>query len=149
MKRNFFPISIDLSTERILLIGGGRTALKKLRILQRFDVTVEVLALEICDEIRNCGIRFRQKAYEKSDLNGYLMVYSCSNNPELDRQIAADARMTGVLVNIHDNPELCQFVSPAVWKKDNMTVAVSSNAENVNESIRMRNAIQNFFESNE
>ena len=63
----------------------------------------------------------------------------------MDKQILADGKEMGVLVNIHDKPELCQFVSPAIYKKGKMTVAVASNGENVYESIRLRNTIREFL----
>ena len=146
MSKNFLPISIDISDQRILIIGGGQSALKKIRILQRFEANLEVVAEKIIEEILSLGIPCYTKRYEKSDLNGYLMLYSCTNNEDLDAQIARDGKEAGVLVNIHDNPALCQFVSPAIYKADNITVAVSSNAQDVYESIRLRNLVQNYLE---
>ena len=75
------------------------------------------------------------------------MLYSCTNNETLDRQIASDGKEAGVLVNIHDNPALCQFVSPSIYRDGNISVAVSSNAENVYEAIRLRNQIQEYLEN--
>lgn len=145
MKKNFLPISIDISNQKILIIGGGESAYKKLRILQRFDAEVEVLSLNVCSKIKQSGIKYVERGYEKSLLKGYSMLYSCTNNLELDKQILEDGKEMGVLVNIHDKPELCQFVSPAIYKDGNITVAVGSNAENVHESIRIRNEIQEFL----
>lgn len=147
MSKNYLPISIDISDQKILIIGGGQSALKKIRILQRFGAELEVVAENIIAEILSIGITCYQKRYEKSDLKGYLMLYSCTNNVGLDRQIALDGREAGVLVNIHDNPALCQFVSPAIYQDGNITVAVSSNAQDVFESIRIRNLIQGFLEN--
>ena len=144
--KNYLPISIDISDQKILIIGGGQSALKKIRILQRFDANLEVVAENIIDKIMSSGIKCYQKRYEKSDLKGYLMLYSCTNNEELDRQIAIDGREAGILVNIHDKPSLCQFVSPAIYKDGNINVAVSSNAQDVYESIRLRNLIQEYLE---
>ena len=145
---NYLPISIDISGQKILIIGGGQSALKKIRILQRFDAHMEVVAKHIVDEILSMGIPCYRKQYEKSDLKGYLMLYSCTNNEVLDRQIAKDGKEAGVLVNIHDNPSLCQFVSPAIYKQGNISVAVSSNAQDVYESIRLRNELQQYLENN-
>ena len=147
MKKNFLPISIDISDRKILIIGGGQSALKKIRILQRFGANIEVIAENIIDDVRNSGIVCIQKSYEKSDLKGYLMLYSCTNNELLDKQIAIDGRAAGVLVNIHDNPALCQFVSPAIYHDGNITVAVASNATDVYQAIRLRNLIQEFLEN--
>ena len=147
MKKNYLPIAIDISNSKILIIGGGQSALKKIRILQRSGANIEVVAENIIDEVYASGVICRQKRYEKSDLNGYLMLYSCTNNETLDKQIAEDGREAGVLVNVHDNPALCQFVSPAIYRDGNISVAVSSNAENVYEAIRLRNLIQEYLEN--
>ncbi|MDP2336560.1 MAG: NAD(P)-dependent oxidoreductase [Bacteroidota bacterium] len=147
MKKKYLPISIDISDSKILIIGGGRRALKKIKILLRFDAQLEVVAENILDEVIATGVVCFQKKYEKSDLKGYLMLYSCTNNETLDRQILQDGREAGVLVNIHDNPALCQFVSPAIYQDGNMTVAVGSNALDVYEAIRLRNQIQEFLEN--
>lgn len=146
MTKSYLPISIDISDQKLLIIGGGQSALKKIRILQRFGATLEVVAENIIQEIISMNIPFTLKRYDKSDLSGYFMLYSCTNNLELDAQIAQDGKEAGVLVNIHDNPALSQFVSPAVYKEDHITVAVSSNAQDVNESIRLRNLIKDYLE---
>lgn len=147
MKKNFLPISIDISNQKILIIGGGKSAFKKLKILQRFDAEVEIIAINVCAEIKQSGVKYVERGYEKSLLKGYFMLYSCTNNFELDKQILTDGKEMGVLVNIHDKPELCQFVSPAIYKDGNFTVAVGSNAENVHESIKIRNEIQEFLKT--
>jgi siroheme synthase-like protein len=147
MKKNFLPVSIDISNKKILIIGGGNSAFKKLKILQRFDAEVEIIAINVCAEIKQSGVKYVERGYEKSLLKGYFMLYSCTNNYELDKQILADGKEMGVLVNIHDKPELCQFVSPAIYKDRNITVAVGSNAENVHESIKIRNEIQEFLKT--
>jgi len=149
MNKNFMPISIDISSRKILIIGGGLSAFKKLKILQRFNAEVEVLAKEVCPEIKESGVRYFETEYHKKFLPGYLMLYSCTNNEELDHQILHDAQAAGVLVNIHDKPAFCEFVSPAIYKNENVSVAVSSNGENVYESIRIRNLIQNYLQQKE
>lgn len=148
MGNNFLPISINISCQKILIVGGGESAFKKLQILQRFDAEVEVLALKVNEKIKRSGVKFREAAYDKKYLNAYLMLYSCTNNEELDKLIVSDCKEAGVLVNVHDKPELCQFVSPAICRKGNISVAVSSNGENVYESIRIRDLIKDKLQFN-
>lgn len=145
MTKNFLPISIDIANQKILIIGGGASAYKKLKILQRFNAEVEIVAIDVCDKIKHSGVKYVEREYKKKIIKGFFMLYSCTNNFELDKQILADGKKMGVLVNIHDKPELCQFVSPAIYKDGNITVAVGSNAENVHESIKIRNEIQDFL----
>ncbi|WP_163323166.1 precorrin-2 dehydrogenase/sirohydrochlorin ferrochelatase family protein [Draconibacterium mangrovi] len=140
--KNFLPIAIDIANQKILIVGGGKSAYSKLKILQRHNAEVEILAIDVCDEIKNSGVKYIEAPYHKKYLKDYLMLYSCSNNEELDRQIEKDCREEKVLVNIHDKPSRCQFVSPAIYRHGNISVAVSSNGENVYESIRIRNLIK-------
>ena len=144
--KNFLPISLDIAHHKILIIGGGSSAYKKLKLLQRFDAQVEVIALRVNDDIKKSGIKYYQRAYDKALLKDYLMLYSCSNDRALDKQIVADGKAAGVLVNIHDQPDLCQYVSPAIYKDEHITVAVGSNAQDVYASIRIRNEIKTFLE---
>jgi len=144
--KNFLPISLDIAEQKILIIGGGSSAYKKLKLLQRFDAEVEVIALKVCRDIVLSGINYREQAYDKSVLTGYVMLYSCTNDRALNKQILEDGKNAGVLVNIHDQPDLCQFVSPAIYKDDNITVAVGSNAQDVYSSIRIRDEIKTFLE---
>lgn len=147
--KNFLPISLDISNQKILIIGGGSSAFKKLKLLQRFDAEIEVVALKVSDDIKTSGVRYYERAYDKALLKNYLMLYSCSNNRKLDEQILKEGKEAGVLVNIHDQPDLCEFVSPAIYKNDNITVAVGSNAQDVYSSIRIRNDIATFLEDKE
>lgn len=144
MNRKYLPISLDMTNQKILIVGGGKSAYSKGTILKRFDADIEFVALQVCDEIRNSGWPVKQKAYESSDLDGYLMVYSCSNNQKLDHQIRYDAKQKGVLCNIHDKPEMCQYVSPAVYQYKNMTVA--SNGIDVYKSIKLRNHLREYLD---
>jgi len=145
-QKNFLPVAIDIADEKILVIGGGQSAWNKIKILQRFEAKLEVIALSVCDEIKHSGIPYYVKSYEKSDLTGYLMLYSCTNNPDLDKRIARDGRDAGVLVNIHDHPALCQFVSPAIYQNGHLRIAESSNGTDVYGTIRTRDLIKNYFE---
>lgn len=148
MKKKYLPISIDITEQKILIIGAGESAFSKAKILKRFNAEIEFVAIEICDNIRNSGWHYTQKPYDVSDLKGYLMVYSCSNNLKLDKQIVNDAKAKGILVNIHDKPDLCQYISPAVYQYKNMTVAVASNGENVFNSIKLRNYLREHLDTN-
>lgn len=145
MKKNFLPISIDIANQKILIIGGGQSAFKKIKILQRFNAQIEVLAIDVCEEIKQSGVNYCELEYHKNHLHGYIMLYSCTNNSELNKKIVSDGKEMGVLVNIHDEPELCQFVSPAIYKRGNIIVAVGSNGEDVFESIKLRDSIQDFL----
>lgn len=144
----FLPISIDIENEQILIIGGGKVGLHKVEGLERFTQNIKIISREVSDEIRTREwLTIVEKEYEPSDLEGHLIVYAATNDQVLNSQIRKDSRQYRCLVNVVDKPSNCDFISPAIFKHNNMSVAVSSNGENVYASIQWRNAIQNLVET--
>jgi precorrin-2 dehydrogenase/sirohydrochlorin ferrochelatase len=142
----FLPISINITDKKILLIGGGRIANHKIGFLEQFTSNIEVVALEVIGAIKSKGYQYKEKPYEKSDLEGAFLVYACTNITELNQRVKADAESLGILTNVVDNPKLCDFVSPAIYKHDHITISVGSNAQEVHRSIAVRNKIKELLE---
>ncbi len=143
----FLPISIRITNKKILIIGGGRIANQKINLLEQFTRNISVVALEVCEELKVKGYSFEEKPYEKSDLEGAFLVYACTNNRTLNQQIKSEAETLGILINVVDDPGLCDFVSPAIYKHGHMTVAVGSNGQEVRRAIAIRNMIREKLES--
>ena len=143
----FLPISINITGKKILLIGGGRIASHKIKFLEQFTRNISVVALEVCETIKEKGYSFKEKPYEKSDLEGAFLVYACSNISELNQQIKTDTESLGILTNVVDNPGLCDFISPAIYKHKHITIAVGSNGHEVHRAIAVRNKIRENLEN--
>ena len=144
----FLPICINITDKKILIVGGGNTAAHKLKTLLKFTNNIAALAPEMSDEIKKSGIKIIEKNYSKKFLNDFYLIYACTNNKNLNLKIKSDANKLGKLVNVCDSPDNCDFVSPAIFKRQNMSVAVSSNAQDVRKSIEWRNKIAEFFNGN-
>ena len=142
----FLPISINITDKKILLIGGGRIASHKIGFIEQFTKNISIVAMEVIDPIKEKGYAFVEKPYEKSDLEGAFLVYACTNIIELNLRVKADAESLGILTNVVDNPKYCDFVSPAIYKHDHMTIAVGSNAQDVYRSVALRNKIKEYLE---
>jgi precorrin-2 dehydrogenase/sirohydrochlorin ferrochelatase len=138
----FLPVSLNISRKKILLVGGGAVALQKLRVLAQFTRRVEVVGLSVSLAIRTSGFRWKEKAYESADLTGFSIVYACTDRRALNRRIVSDAHERGMLANVVDDPALCDFISPAIWKKGKMTVAVSSDGTDAKRSVALRDRIK-------
>ena len=140
--KSFLPVNIRIDNRKILFVGGGKIALHKIMTVAKYTRNISIIAPEIQDELHEMGFTEIRKEYETSDLEGFFLVYACTNNIDVNRRIKNDAAACGILVNVVDNRELSDFISPAVIKKNEMTIAVSSNGENVKKSVEWRNAIQ-------
>lgn len=145
--KSFMPVAIDVRGKKVLLVGGGRIAWHKIVSLQQYADNIQVVATEVTEQIKTSGISYVEKPYDPSDLAGSTLVYACTNIRELNEKVLNDAHELGILVNVVDNPSRCDFVSPAIYRKNYMSVAVSSNAQDVYESIDLRNRIKNFLEN--
>ena len=142
----FLPISINVTDKKILIIGGGRIANHKIGFLEQFTKNITVVGKEIIDGLKAKDITWIEKEYESADLKGFFLIYACTNIIELNQQVKNDAEELGILCNVVDNPKLCDFVSPAIYKRGIYTVAVGSNAQNVYKSIEIRNKIKEILD---
>lgn len=145
--KTFMPVAIDVYNKKVVLIGGGRVAWHKIESLEKYCNNIYVVAIEVSEKIKESGISYIEKKYEASDLDGALLVYACTNIRELNQQVKRDAEVRNILANTVDKPEECDFVSPAIYRFENISIAVSSNGENVFKSIEERNKIKHWYEN--
>ncbi|MDR2385628.1 MAG: bifunctional precorrin-2 dehydrogenase/sirohydrochlorin ferrochelatase [Tannerella sp.] len=139
---NFLPISVNITGKKIMIIGGGKTGLHKATLLSRFTDRAFVVSPEFHEGFNELPFQKIRKNYERSDLAGVFLLYVCTGDETLNSRIKRDAQEMGILTSVCDNPQCCDFISPAIYKEGNVTVAVSSNAENVRQSIDIRNRIR-------
>jgi siroheme synthase-like protein len=143
----FLPISLNITGCKILIIGGGKVALHKLTGIKYFSEQLTILAPEICREILQVtGLNFSIKYYEKADLESFDIIYACTNNKSVNAAIKNDSNQLGKLVNVADDPELCDFISPAIFRIEDLIVAVSSGSRNVRKAIDLRNRLKIYLQ---
>ena len=138
----FLPILIRLEGARILMVGGGKVATHKATLLSRFTHHATIIAPEISDGIKALPFEWKEKPFEASDLKGSDLLYVCTGDHELNRHIKQLATERGILTSVCDDPQACDFVSPAIYRNNNLTIAVGSDAKDVRRSIRVRNHIE-------
>lgn len=137
----FLPVSINITGKKILIIGGGKVGFHKATILNRFTANAFVISPEFHQGFASLPFTLIKKKYTKGDLENVFLVYICTEDELLNRQIKEDACELGVLASVCDNPILCDFVSPAIFSEGNITISVASNARDVRRSIAIRDRI--------
>lgn len=144
----FLPISINITGKQILIVGGGKVAFHKATILSCFTSRIIIIAPEFCSEFELSSFEQKKKRYESKDLKNVFLVYICTGEKLLNAMIKADCEEHNILSSVCDNSSSCDFISPAIYKSDNITIAVSSNAQSVWKSIVIRNQIKFLAEKN-
>ncbi|MDR1602362.1 MAG: bifunctional precorrin-2 dehydrogenase/sirohydrochlorin ferrochelatase [Tannerella sp.] len=143
---DFMPVSLRIAGRRLLVVGGGRTALHKTALLTRFTHGITVISPQFHEDFSLLPCRTVRKTYCADDLEGFFLVYACTDDGELNALIRRDAAQRGIPASVCDSPALCDFISPAIYKHENITVAVSSDARDVRRSIRIRDRIRQLIE---
>jgi len=133
MANTYLPISISLAHRPCLIVGGGRVALRKVDTLLNYDSTITVIAPEVDEKIRYYADKGRltleERDYASPEANRYGLVIAASDDLDVNKQVYNDCREVGVPVNVVDNPPYCDFIFPAVVRRDNLSVAVSTDGK--------------------
>lgn len=143
---DFLPIGLRIQGRKILIVGGGHVGFHKASLLARFASDVRVVSPSFLEEFQSLPFELKQKEYDPSDLDEVGLVYACTEKRTLNQQIRQDATKVGLLVSVCDAPALCEFISPAIYRQEQVTVAVSSDGKDVKRSIRILNRIRELIE---
>ena len=142
---NLFPVFLKLEDLRVLIVGGGNVGLEKLQaVLVNSPAThVRLVAPSICDPIKeiaatNHHVELIESVYNNSDLDDCDIVIAAVNNEIISELIRKDAKEKGKLINVADNPELCDFYLGSVVKKGNLKIAISTNGKSPTIAKRLR-----------
>jgi precorrin-2 dehydrogenase/sirohydrochlorin ferrochelatase len=125
-----YPIFLELNGCRTVVIGGSAVALRKLQVLLDCGAKVKVVAKQIDDDLAElCRAREAElikAGYHKDYLAGALLVVAATDDNQLNRQIYQDSRQLGILCNVVDAPQLCDFFVPAVVKRGRLQIAIGT-----------------------
>jgi uroporphyrin-III C-methyltransferase/precorrin-2 dehydrogenase/sirohydrochlorin ferrochelatase len=125
-----FPIFLATEGRRIVLSGGGDAALAKLRLLLKTRAHLTVFAEAPADEIRDWAaegrLRLVTRRFAPGDALCAALFYAADEDAAEDARTAAIARAEGALVNIVDNLQDSQFITPAIVDRDPVTVAIGT-----------------------
>lgn len=118
-----FPFMKNICGARCLLVGGGKVAAKKAKVLERFGVAISVCARET--EPSLAGFRVCEE-YSFALLDKADFVIAATDDRALNAQVAADCRARHIPVNAVDDKENCDFYFPALIERGKVTVGIST-----------------------
>jgi siroheme synthase-like protein len=127
--RTFYPLMLDISGRQCLVVGGGRVALRKVISLLRAGASVTAVAPDFNPHFMPLQRRISliRRPFEISDLTvAHALVIGATNAPEVNKAVYLRAMAVRVPCNVVDCPELCSFIVPAVVRRGDVTIAVST-----------------------
>ena len=121
-----FPVNLNLVGRPVLVVGGGRIALRKVQQLLAAGGDVTVIAPHIVDDFAALPVTCVQREYQAGDAAKFRLVITATGNTEVDQFIYDECEATGVWVNSADDPDRCAFTLPATLRRGSLMVTVST-----------------------
>jgi uroporphyrin-III C-methyltransferase/precorrin-2 dehydrogenase/sirohydrochlorin ferrochelatase len=127
---NYFPVFFDLTAQRVLVVGGGEVALRKVVLLERSGASVYLVAPEVLPELKERAaaglLNLAIRDFVPEDLEGARLVIVATSRRAVNRWIASLSEARGIPVNVVDDREASRFIVPAVIDRDPVLVAIST-----------------------
>lgn len=130
MPVKYYPVCLDISNRKCVVVGGGDVAERKVLHLLECGAVVDVVGMKLTDTLKTMAdsgrIGWIGTPYEDRFLEGAFLAIGATDRPEVNRRVYEDARQRGVLVNVVDVPACCDFIVPSVVRRGDLTLAVST-----------------------
>ncbi|WP_456401096.1 precorrin-2 dehydrogenase/sirohydrochlorin ferrochelatase family protein [Persephonella sp.] len=141
-----FPLFINLAEKKILIVGAGNVALRKIEKLIPFTKNIKVVAKETLKEVEELckreKIELIKKEFSLEDLNGIDIAIVAVDNIELQKMIFNFCRSKGILVNSVDSPDYCDFIFPAYVKRGDIVIGITTSGKAPGLSGKLREIIE-------
>lgn len=147
-KNKLYPVFLKLEKLDLLLVGAGNIGLEKLHSLlaNSPEARISIVAPVVKDEVRrlvykhpSCTIL--QREFESVDLENKDLVILATDNRQLHEEIKELASKKGILVNVADTPELCDFYLSSIVQKGNLKIAISTNGKSPTAAKRIKEVL--------
>ncbi len=142
----YYPVFLNLQDKKAVVVGGGKVAERKILALIKGGAIVKIISPDITTTIERLKKRklltHIKRNYKKRDLEDAFIVIAGTSSDEINKKIAQDAKH---LVNVIDNPVLCNFIAPSVVKRGPLTIAISTEGISPAVSKAIRKELENLY----
>ncbi len=142
----FYPINLDLTDRKCLVIGGGRVAWRKVCSLRKACARVQVISPQLVPElsalVADGAIEWREKTFTADDLQGAFLVFAATDSPVVQQQIRKEADAAGILVNMVSEPARGNFHVPGHFRRGDILVSVSTGGKSPAIASRLRKSLE-------
>jgi|SRR5680860_143048 len=145
----YYPIFMDLKDKSILVVGGGVIALRKVQTLMHHGALVQIVSPRLVPELKELIDEKRcfwlEKDYSVEDIQEAILVFSCTENEDVNTQVAKDAKAHHRPVNVVDDPIKCSFIVPSIMEQGNLKIAVSTGGSSPIVARQVRAELQSLY----
>ena len=147
--RRYYPVLLDLAGKKVLVVGGGNVARRKIMTLLEHGALVGVIARELAPPIaalvEKGEVRYAGPDFSETSLDEVFLVVAATSDVSLNRRVSEAAQRRGLLVNAVDQPSDCNFILPSVLRRGDMVVAVSTSGRSPAFARKVREDLEGHF----
>lgn len=147
--KSYYPIYLNLADKRCIIIGGGRVAERKCLSLVRAGADVTLISPNITKRLEHYKkkgkIRHICRRYRKGDIKSAFLVIAATDSKEINKKVYFEARDKNILLNVVDNPDLCNFIVPSVFERGDLKIAISTGGSSPAFAKRVRKELEGIY----
>ena len=140
--KGYYPLFADLRGRRVIVVGGGMVAQRKVTTLLRFGAKVTVINPIATQRLKRYAkqglIRYVPRRFKACDVEGAWLVYAATNDESINRLVDQTARRLRIFTNVVDQPARCSFIAPAIMKRGELVIAISTGGASPTVAKRLR-----------
>ncbi|MGD9269011.1 MAG: bifunctional precorrin-2 dehydrogenase/sirohydrochlorin ferrochelatase [Desulfobacterales bacterium] len=145
----YYPINLDIKNRRCLVVGGGAVGTRKVKTLLDCGARVTVVSPDPTPQLQELAaqgaIQLKQRPYRNDDVDKMFLVIGATDDERLNRQISNDAEQHNTLCNIADRPEVCNFILPAIVRRGDLVITISTSGNSPALAKRLRLDLEKQF----
>ena len=148
--KRFFPMFVDLSDKKIVVVGGGNIATRRIKTLLQFTRNITAVAPKTTMELHELGkagfVNLINRPVKRSDFTMAFMVIAATNDWKLNDEIYRVCKEEGIYVNVADDKSKCDFYFPGIYMEEGLVVGITASGLDHKKARRIREEIQNALE---
>jgi precorrin-2 dehydrogenase / sirohydrochlorin ferrochelatase len=143
---SLFPMFMKLTGRECLVVGAGKVGEPKIGGLLDTGARIRVVALEASEQVHEWAaagrIGLELRAFTPNDLDGVFLAVVATASRELNESVYGEAQRRGVLCNVVDVPEYCDFFYPAVVQRGDLQIAISTAGQSPSLAQQLRKQLE-------
>lgn len=140
-----YPVMINIREKKVVVVGGGKVAARKIKTLLAEQAAVTVVSPTLHADISQAEVQWLARPYQTGDLEGAKLVFACTDQEEVNRQIMEDAAPSQLVNNTGDKT-FSDFYNVAIARKKDVSVMISTNGLSPSRSKEIRKKIETILD---
>jgi precorrin-2 dehydrogenase/sirohydrochlorin ferrochelatase len=146
---NLFPMFLKLQGRQCLVVGAGKVGEPKIAGLLETGARIRVVSIEAGPAVREWAregkIELEVRSFQADDLDGAFLAVVATSSRSLNERVYDEAQRRGVLCNVVDVPDLCDFYYPSIVRRGDLQIAVSTSGQSPSLAQKIRQQLEKQF----